>query len=73
MFFIQRADNNQLNSYLFYFTDAEETIVAKPIELGLVLEGEDAREFWENEKKPATKQQIEMFKRARKLASTVRL
>ncbi|MEL7665530.1 MULTISPECIES: hypothetical protein [Methanosarcina] len=47
--------------------------MAKPIELGLVLEGEDAREFWENEKKPATRQQIEMFKRARKLASTVRL
>jgi len=58
---------------LYSIADSEETIVAKPIELGLVLEGEDAREFWENEKKPATKQQIEMFKRARKLADTVRL
>lgn len=28
---------------------------------------------WENEKKPATKQQVEMFKRARILASTIRL
>lgn len=46
--------------------------MAKSIELGLVMEGEDARKFWENEKKPATKQQIEMFKRARKLASTVK-
>lgn len=47
--------------------------MAKPIELGLVLEGEDAKEFWENEKKPATKQQIEMFKHARKLANAIRL
>lgn len=46
--------------------------MANPIELGLILEGEDAREFWKNEKKPATKQQVEMFKRARKLASTIR-
>lgn len=46
--------------------------MAKPIELGLVLEGEDAKEFWENEKKPATKQQIELFKHAREVASTVR-
>ena len=46
--------------------------MANPIELSLVLEGEDAREFWENEKKPATKQQVEMFKRARKIASTIR-
>lgn len=46
--------------------------MANPIELGLILEGEDAREFWENEKKPATKQQAEMFKHARKLASTIR-
>ena len=58
---------------MYSIVNAEETIVAKPIELGLVLEGEDAREFWENEKKPATKEQIEMFKRARKLASTIRL
>jgi len=47
--------------------------VPKPIELCLVLEGEDAKEFWENEKKLATKQQIEMLKHARELASTVRL
>lgn len=46
--------------------------MAKPIELGLVLEGEDAKEFWENEKKPATRQQIEMFRRAKKISSTIR-
>ena len=45
--------------------------MAKPIELGLVLEGEDAKEFWENEKKPATREQIEMFRCARKIASKI--
>lgn len=39
--------------------------MAKQIELGLVLEGKDAEEFWENEKNPkVTKDQIEMFKEA---------
>ncbi len=39
--------------------------IAKPIELGLILEGEDAKEFWEDEKNPkVTKEQIEMFKEA---------
>jgi len=39
--------------------------VAHPIELGLVLEGEDAREFLEDLRNPkATKEQIEMFKEA---------
>ncbi len=42
--------------------------MAKPIELGLVLEGEDAREFWENEKNPkVTDEQIEMFKEAMRI------
>ena len=39
--------------------------MAHPIELGLVLEGEDAREFLEDLRNPkATKEQIEMFKEA---------
>jgi len=39
--------------------------VARPIELGLVLEGKDAEAFWEDEKNPkVTKKQIEMFKEA---------
>lgn len=39
--------------------------MAKPIELGLVLEGKDAEEFWKNEKNPkVTKEQVEMFKEA---------
>ncbi|MEI6103524.1 MAG: hypothetical protein WCP70_06225 [Methanothrix sp.] len=42
--------------------------MAHPIELGLVLEGEDAKEFLEDLKNPkATKEQIEMFKEAIKL------
>jgi len=39
--------------------------MTKPIELGLILEGKDAEEFWKNEKNPkVTKEQIEMFKEA---------
>ncbi len=42
--------------------------MAKPIELGLVLEGKDAEAFWENEKNPkVTKEQIEMFKEAKRI------
>lgn len=42
--------------------------MAKPIELGLVLEGEDAKEFWENEKNPVvTEEMIQLFKRAREI------
>ena len=42
--------------------------MAKPIELGLVLEGEDAKEFWENEKNPVvTEEMIKLFKRAKKI------
>lgn len=42
--------------------------MAKPIELGLVLEGEDAKEFWENEKNPVvTEEMIKLFKRAREV------
>ena len=36
--------------------------------IGLKLKGEDAREFWENEKNPkVTKEQIELFKEARRI------
>jgi len=42
-------------------------IMAKPIDLGLVLEGEDAEEFWEYEKRKPTKKEIEMFKEAREI------
>jgi hypothetical protein len=39
--------------------------MAEPIELGLVLEGEDAEEFLEDLRNPkATPQQVEMFKEA---------
>lgn len=39
--------------------------MAKPIELGLILEGEDAKDFWENERNPeVTDEQIRMFKEA---------
>ena len=47
---------------------AEVLRMAHPIELGLVLEGEDAKEFLEDLRNPkATKEQIEMFKEAIKL------
>jgi len=36
--------------------------------LGLRLEGDDAKEFWKNEKNPqVTKEQIEMFKDAKRI------
>ena len=39
--------------------------MARPIELGLMLDGKDAEEFWKNERNPVvTKEQIEMFKEA---------
>jgi hypothetical protein len=39
--------------------------MARPIELGLILEGKDAEVFWENEKNPkVTSDQIDMFKEA---------
>ncbi len=45
--------------------------MAKPIELGLVLEGKDAEEFWKNEKNPkVTKEQVEMFKEAMHIYKT---
>lgn len=47
--------------------------MAKPIRLGLVLEDEDAVEFWDNEKKPATEAQINLIKNARKIRHTIRL
>ncbi|VVB97186.1 Uncharacterised protein [uncultured archaeon] len=45
--------------------------MAKPVELGLVLEGEDAKRFWEDRKNPkVTKEQIEMLKEARQIYKT---
>jgi hypothetical protein len=45
--------------------------MAKQIELGLILEGEDAKEFWKNERNPkVTKEQIEMFKEAKHIYKT---
>jgi hypothetical protein len=42
--------------------------MAKPIELGLVLEGEDAKEFFRNEKNPeVSKEIIGLFKRGMKI------
>lgn len=46
----------------------KELTMAKPIELGLVLEGEDAKEFFRNEKNPVvSKKMVGMFKRAKKI------
>lgn len=36
------------------------------------IDGEDAIEFWENEKKKPTKGQIEMFKEAKKLYDRIK-
>lgn len=45
--------------------------MAKPIELGLVLEGKDAKEFWEDRKNPkVTEEQILMFKEAKRIYKT---
>lgn len=45
--------------------------MAKPIELGLVLEGNDAKEFWEDMQNPkVTKEQIKMFKDAKRIYET---
>lgn len=45
--------------------------MAKPIELGLILEAEDAEEFMRNEKnQKVPKEQIEMFKKAMRLYKT---
>ncbi|MDO5841195.1 hypothetical protein [Methanosarcina mazei] len=42
--------------------------MAKPIEFGLVLEGEDAKEFMKNEKNPVvTDEMVEMFKKAKEI------
>ena len=42
--------------------------MAKPIDFGLVLEGEDAKRFWEEKKHPkVSKEQVEMFKEARRI------
>jgi hypothetical protein len=46
--------------------------MARPIEFGWRLEGEATREFWENEKKPAVPQQIQLLKGAEKMAERIR-
>jgi hypothetical protein len=46
--------------------------MARPIELGWKLEGEAAREFWENEKKPATSEQMKLAKNAKKMFKRIR-
>ncbi|WP_167879531.1 hypothetical protein [Methanococcoides sp. NM1] len=46
--------------------------MAKPIELGLCLEGKDAREFWENEKRTPSEEQIKMFKDAKVMFGRIR-
>ncbi len=46
--------------------------MAKPIEFGLVLEEEDAKVFLENEKRPPTKEQIELFKEAKLMYKRIR-
>ena len=44
--------------------------MAKHIELGLILEGEDAKQLWKDRKHPkVTKEQMEMFKEAREIYS----
>ncbi len=46
----------------------EEPNMAEPIRLGLVLEGEDAREFWEHIRNPkVTKEQVAFFREAIKV------
>ncbi len=47
--------------------------MAKPIRLGLVLEGEAAKEFWKNEKAiEFTPKQLALFKEAKKIYRTNR-
>jgi hypothetical protein len=42
--------------------------MAKPVRLGLVLEGEAAKEFWKNEEITAfTPRQLAMFKEAKRI------
>ncbi|MBC2697472.1 MAG: hypothetical protein HF976_05230 [ANME-2 cluster archaeon] len=42
--------------------------MAKPIELGLILKDEDARQFWMDKKNPkVTREQVDMFKEARQI------
>jgi len=42
--------------------------MAKPIEFGLILKDEDARQFWMDKKNPkVTREQVDMFKEARQI------
>jgi hypothetical protein len=45
--------------------------MARPIELGLILEGEDAEEFWKDRIDPkVTKEEIGLFKDAMRISKT---
>ena len=44
--------------------------MAKPIEIGLVVDGDDAIKFWENEKKEVTAAQKQVFKDAMEIYKT---
>lgn len=46
--------------------------MAKPIDFGLILEDEDAINFWKNEKTKVTKAEQEMLREAKKICSTHR-
>ncbi|HSD57906.1 MAG TPA: hypothetical protein VLB04_06960 [Methanotrichaceae archaeon] len=42
--------------------------MAKPVRLGLVLQGEAAKEFWKNEERTTfTPRQLAMFKEAKRI------
>ena len=42
--------------------------MAKPIEFGLILKDEDAKQFWMDKKNPkVTREQVDMFKEARQI------
>jgi hypothetical protein len=46
--------------------------MAKPIDLGLCIEGEDAKRFWENERSTPTDEQKKMFKEAKEMYKRIR-
>lgn len=46
--------------------------MAKPIEIGLVVDGDDAVKFWDNEKTEATADQKQVLKDAMEIYKTHR-
>ena len=70
---VMAADDNQYYSlpHCSACGDIPDYSKKRDIILGLVLEGEDAREFWEDRKNPkVTKEQILMFKEAKRIYKT---